>query len=167
MVKIRKWGALLLSCILFFQMISISAFGEDIGVEGRRSKYNELKIELGDGQFNEKKDLDIANAILDSPFASEETKSLAQRYKNEVIANRLLLTASWGLPILYRVNAELYARATQPPDDTINALQYSAIAFLILGGAAIVYLEMFQPRIPEQIVQAYNEDLEEHFDLKD
>ena len=90
-----------------------------------------------------------------------------QKYKDEWIAHKLLYIASWVFPIFYRVEAEMYARVTQPSDDTINALQYSAIAFLVLGGASIVYLKFFPPRIPNEVVEAYNEDLRMYFDIRE
>jgi hypothetical protein len=136
--------------------------------EGRKRMYSELKIEVGDIKYNELRDEAIADAIVASKFASAETKELARKFKDDNLINRILITTSWMVPVLYRLEAEFAVGASKPnypSDEIINLLQYSAIAFLIAGGVAITALEIFRPRLPLSVVESYNEDLRREFGL--
>ena len=171
-----RWWALALSVLMIGEILmSVPVYAQTgrepiSDLEGRKRMYAELKIDVGDAVYNELRDEAIADAILVSKFASDQTKSLARKFKDGHLLNQILIAASWMVPVLYRVEAELAVRASAPnfpSDDVINLLQYSAIGFLIIGGASIVVLKIFRPRLPVTVVEAYNEDVRKGLNLSE
>ena len=164
--NIRPWALALAALMIgeaFMTSTHAQVGGDSVSdLEGRKRMYTELKIEVGDGRYNELRDVAIADAILGSKFASSQTKALAAKYKDDYLFNQILVNLSWMLPVGYWVGARLGIQASAPnfpSDDVINLLQYTAIGFLVIGGASIFALENFGPRLPMPVVEAYNEDL--------
>jgi|TARA_B100000315_G_scaffold254009_2_gene294086 hypothetical protein len=150
---------------LFFQVSILSAYGQASDLEAKKARYNQFKIDIGDSRHAEMVEDVVADTITNSPFASESTKAIAQRYKDDHMLNLIWKIASLATPILVMViMGPINQAAAESDQPTLSTINLSVVA---LGVASFVLSNMLTPKLLPVVVDSYNEDLRENLGLSD
>ena len=164
-----KWVVSVLIAAVVSQFVVLFAYGQEGGeLAARKARYTQLKIDVGDGRYASLKENEIADAVLSSTYASEETKAIAQKYKDDVLWNTIWLHSSWATISLYWSAIFPFAIASnQDIADAAPAMVGIGVGLSILGSGSIALSQIFSPSFPPTLVQTYNDDVRESLNLSE